>query len=375
MAKFDSGSAKQATWFQSQVLDWYDKNGRKHLPWQQDVNPYKVWLSEVMLQQTQVTTVIPYFETFMARFPTVIDLANADEDEVLHLWTGLGYYARARNLHKAAKKVRDEYNGRFPTEFEQVLDLPGIGRSTAGAVLSLGDGQYHPILDGNVKRVLSRFFAVAGWPGKKSVENELWAHAEALTSKSRPGNFNQVMMDLGATVCTRSKPKCDDCPLVTSCQAYKLGQQTAFPHSKPKKEKPIKFCYMLLVVDDKSVFMYQRPNSGIWGGLYSFPEFENLEDVELSLQKIGLDLEDADMSGETLFRHTFSHYHLDIQPIKLVAKQSQPVLNDAFYANTSSLLSLEVRENTTLWLPIETAERPKVGLSAVAEKLLGELAQ
>ncbi|QTH63532.1 A/G-specific adenine glycosylase [Psychrosphaera ytuae] len=348
-----------ASWFQNQVLDWYDKYGRKHLPWQQDVNPYKVWLSEVMLQQTQVKTVIPYFESFMSRFPSVVDLANADEDEVLHLWTGLGYYARARNLHKAAKRVRDQYAGQFPTEFDQVLDLPGIGRSTAGAVLSLGDGQHHPILDGNVKRVLTRFFAVQGWPGKKSVENELWQYAEQLTSKTRPSNFNQVMMDLGATVCTRTKPNCDTCPLSDKCLAKAQGRQTEFPFSKPKKEKPIKFCYMLMLVKGDKVQMYQRPKQGIWGGLYSFPEFESLNDVELSLANIKIELEDVEIDEEALFRHTFSHYHLDIQPIIIRIDDKA--------------LGYEIAEHNQLWLPLAPNERPKVGLSAVAEKLLNQI--
>lgn len=349
-----------ATWFQSQVLNWYDKHGRKHLPWQQDVSPYKVWLSEVMLQQTQVKTVIPYFESFMSRFPTVVDLANADEDEVLHLWTGLGYYARARNLHKAAKKVRDEFAGVFPTEFDQVLALPGIGRSTAGAILSLGDGQCHPILDGNVKRVLTRFFAVEGWPGKKAVENELWLFAEQLTSKTRPSNFNQVMMDLGATVCSRSKPDCEACPLVDRCQAKALDRQTDFPFSKPKKEKPIKFCYMLMLVKSGKVQMYQRPKQGIWGGLYSFPEFESLDEVEQTLNLLNIDLVDVDIDEGALFRHTFSHYHLDIQPITVAIADEVSI-------------GFEIAEHNQIWLSVAPEQRPKVGLSAVAEKLLNEI--
>lgn len=361
-----------ALWFQAQVLDWYDKHGRKHLPWQQNVDPYKVWLSEVMLQQTQVTTVIPYFDTFMERFPTVVDLANADEDEVLHLWTGLGYYARARNLHKAAKRVRDEYDGVFPTQFDQVLDLPGIGRSTAGAVLSLGDAQYHPILDGNVKRVLTRFFAVDGWPGKKTVENELWQYAEQLTSPTRPSNFNQVMMDIGATVCTRTKPKCDSCPLEVNCKANALSQQTDFPHSKPKKDKPIKFCYMLLTVGDSGVFMYQRPKQGIWGGLYSFPEYETLQEVEAALATLGAELDDVEIEDEALFRHTFSHYHLDIQPIKYVVKSTNAT--NVYNRSTAELIiDSAVNEGITLWLSKEECDRPKIGLSAVAEKLLKTL--
>ena len=350
----------ECSWFTKQSLDWYDINGRKHLPWQQSVTPYRVWLSEVMLQQTQVTTVIPYFEKFTANFPTVSDLANAPEDEVLHLWTGLGYYARARNLHKAAKKVRDEYKGVFPSEFQQVLDLPGVGRSTAGAVLSLSLGQHHPILDGNVKRVLTRFYAVEGWPGKKTVENTLWSYAEQLTPSSRPGNFNQVMMDLGATVCTRSKPKCEICPLSEKCEAKAQSRQTDFPFSKPKKEKPIKFVYMLMLKNGSEVFMYQRPPSGIWGGLYSFPEFETLDMLQHYLDDLGLGNSDLDFDENLLFRHTFSHYHLDIQPLVLSV-------------GTLSKIQPAVGEQNKLWFNAGEIETNKVGLSAVAKKLLQDL--
>lgn len=191
--------------FGKRIVLWYDKHGRKSLPWQQNKTPYKVWVSEIMLQQTQVATVIPYFERFMASFPTVNDLANAHEDEVLHHWTGLGYYARARNLHKAAQLIRDEHGGEFPTEFDAVLALPGIGRSTAGAVLSLSLGQHHPILDGNVKRVLARHGAIEGWPGEKRVDTALWQLTEALTPKEDIQKYNQAMMDMGANICTDRK--------------------------------------------------------------------------------------------------------------------------------------------------------------------------
>lgn len=209
----------QASQFSAQVLDWYDKYGRKTLPWQINKTPYKVWLSEVMLQQTQVTTVIPYFERFMTRFPTVTDLANAPLDEVLHLWTGLGYYARARNLHKAAQQVATLHGGEFPQTFAEIAALPGVGRSTAGAILSLALGKHYPILDGNVKRVLARCYAVSGWPGKKEVENTLWTLSEQVTPARGVERFNQAMMDLGAMVCTRSKPKCTLCPLQNGCIA------------------------------------------------------------------------------------------------------------------------------------------------------------
>ena len=347
-----------ATWFSKSVLTWYDQNGRKHLPWQQDVTPYKVWVSEIMLQQTQVTTVIPYFERFMQRFPTIETLAKAEQDEVLHLWTGLGYYARARNLHKAAQTMLENYGGEFPTEFEQVLDLPGIGRSTAGAVLSLSLGQHHAILDGNVKRVLTRFMAVEGWPGQKKVENELWDIAEAFSPEQRINNYNQVMMDLGAMVCTRSKPKCNECPVSTKCQALDQNRVTDFPYSKPKKDKPIKFAYMLLMQHDNSLYMYQRPQTGIWGGLYSYPEFESLSEVEAYMGKLGLgsEFEQLSFSEDAIFRHTFSHYHLDIQPILLNLRTKPNV----------------VAEGKDIWFDL-FEEDNKIGKSAVTEKLLTNL--
>lgn len=347
-----------ANWFSQAVLAWYDQHGRKHLPWQQQITPYKVWVSEIMLQQTQVTTVIPYFERFMARFPTINDLAQAEQDEVLHLWTGLGYYARARNLHKAAQIMAEQHQGKFPAEFEQVLALPGIGRSTAGAVLSLSLGQHHAILDGNVKRVLTRFMAVEGWPGQKKVENELWHIAETFSPKDRINNYNQVMMDLGAMVCTRSKPKCDECPVADKCQALAQSRVTDFPYSKPKKDKPVKFAYMLLMQHEHQLYMYQRPQTGIWGGLYSYPEFETLAELQAYLSNLGLadEFEHLSYSEEAIFRHTFSHYHLDIQPIKLQLVEKPNI----------------VAENNDIWFSLTEGDN-KIGKSAVTEKLLANL--
>lgn len=226
---------KSTASFATRIVSWYDNHGRKTLPWQQDKTPYSVWVSEIMLQQTQVATVIPYYLKFMARFPDVLALANAPDDEVLHHWTGLGYYARARNLHKAAKMIRDNYQGLFPTDFEQVLALPGIGRSTAGAVLSLSLGQHHPILDGNVKRVLARHGAIAGWPGQKTVEAQLWQLTDTYTPQQDIQKYNQAMMDIGASICTRSKPNCAACPVAIDCKAQLIGRQTDFPGKKPKK--------------------------------------------------------------------------------------------------------------------------------------------
>ena len=264
--------------FAQSVLTWYAKFGRKNLPWQQHKTLYGVWLSEVMLQQTQVATVIPYFERFIKTFPNVTALADAPLDEVLHLWTGLGYYARARNLHKAAQVMRDYHGGKFPTDFEQVLALPGVGRSTAGAILSSCLNAPYAILDGNVKRVLARYFAVSGWPGEKKTEDRLWQLTGAVTPNDQVADFNQAMMDLGALVCTRSKPKCSLCPLQLTCRANAEQNWQAYPGKKPKKVLPVRESYFLLLEKDGKVALEQRENSGLWGGLYCFPQFADKEE-------------------------------------------------------------------------------------------------
>mgnify|MGYP000979592890 FL=1 len=210
-------------------LHWFDHSGRKHLPWQQDITPYRVWLSEIMLQQTQVSTVIPYFEKFTHKFPDVASLASAPIDDVLALWTGLGYYTRARNLHRTAKIISSEYQSLFPDDVETLIGFPGIGRSTAAAIISIAYNKKAAILDGNVKRVLARFHAVAGWPGENAVAKILWQHAEDHTPKKRAGDYTQAMMDLGATVCTRRKPRCDNCPLRTHCEAYWQDSIALYP--------------------------------------------------------------------------------------------------------------------------------------------------
>jgi A/G-specific adenine glycosylase len=226
--------------FSTAVLDWYDRHGRHDLPWQQGITPYRVWVSEIMLQQTQVSTVLNYFDRFMASLPTVEALAAAPEDEVLHLWTGLGYYTRARNLQKTAKIVVAEYGGEFPRDVEKLTELPGIGLSTAGAIASLSMGLRAPILDGNVKRVLARYTAQEGYPGEPKVAKQLWATAERFTPHDRVNAYTQAMMDMGATLCTRSKPSCLLCPLETGCQAHMLGLETRYPIPKPRKTIPLK---------------------------------------------------------------------------------------------------------------------------------------
>ena len=297
--------------FANAVLNWYAKFGRKHLPWQQNKTLYGVWLSEVMLQQTQVATVIPYFTRFMQTFVNPTALANAPLDEVLHLWTGLGYYARARNLHKAAQVIRDKFAGKFPENFDDVLALPGVGRSTAGAILSSVQNQPYAILDGNVKRVLSRYFAVSGWSGEKRVENQLWQLSAQVTPVAQVADFNQAMMDLGAMVCTRSKPKCTLCPLEKSCRANITQKWAQFPAKKPKKTLPEKRGYFLILANQGKVWLEKRPNSGIWGGLFCFPQFAEKADLLHFLQTQGIDFY-QEWPG---FRHTFSHFHLDIFPI------------------------------------------------------------
>lgn len=303
--------------FSQRVLSWAAKHGRHNLPWQKEVTPYRVWVSEIMLQQTQVDTVIPYFEKFMQRFPNIQALADASQDEVLHYWSGLGYYARARNLHKAAQHILEKYMGIFPLEIEDVISLPGIGRSTAAAILSLSESQRHAILDGNVKRVLARHAAIEGWPGKPKVEKQLWQLAEKYTPNSDNAHYSQAMMDLGATVCTRSKPDCSVCPVAGDCRALALGIEHQLPHAKPKKKLPVKDTCMLAIVNDNAdVLMQRRPNQGIWGGLWSLPEFE---DKQAALAWCTRMFHQPPSSPRQLdaIAHTFSHFKLQITPISV----------------------------------------------------------
>lgn len=303
--------------FSTQLLAWFDQYGRHDLPWQQRITPYRVWVSEIMLQQTQVKTVIPYYERFMARFPTVAVLASASQEEVLAHWSGLGYYARGRNLHKAAVIVCSQFQGEFPTSFDDIVALPGIGRSTAGAILSIAMHQRYPILDGNVKRVLSRYLAVEGWPGETEVERRLWLQADQFTPIERFNDYTQAIMDLGATLCTRTKPQCLACPVAQSCQAYQQNRVSEFPVSKPKKTKPVKQAYFLMLENTHGqILLQQRPQSGIWGGLWSFPEYACLKTCREEVESF----QSQSVLGQSLvewqvFRHTFSHYHLDIYPL------------------------------------------------------------
>ena len=335
--------------FQRRVLDWFERSGRKDLPWQLQVTPYRVWVSEIMLQQTQVATVVPYFQKFIRRFPGIEALANATLDEVLHYWSGLGYYARARNLHKAAQIIRQQYQGYFPENFEQVVALPGIGRSTAGAILSLACNQPHAILDGNVKRVLSRYNGVFGWTGDAKVARELWAISERYTPATRTAHYNQAMMDLGATLCSRSRPSCNECPLQTDCYAYRHEAVDQLPTKKSKKTLPIKQAFFLLLRNSSNqILLKQRPLEGIWGGLWSLPEFEDFASLEYWCHHQVNDFAIIDRHSPK--RHTFSHYHLDYSTV--IVQTKNPV---NFVMEANQTVWYKQGENKTLGLPAPIA--------------------
>lgn len=337
--------------FAPAVLEWYDRHGRKDLPWQQDITPYRVWVSEIMLQQTQVSTVLDYFDRFMSALPTVEALAAAPEDEVLHLWTGLGYYSRARNLHKTAKLVVEQHGGEFPRSVEALAELPGIGRSTAGAIASLSMGLRAPILDGNVKRVLARYAAQAGYPGEPKVAAKLWQLAETLTPQERVNNYTQAMMDLGATLCTRSRPSCLLCPLQRGCEAHMLGRETDFPVPKPRKALPQKQTIMPMILSDAgAVLLYRRPSTGVWGGLWSLPEIDGPEALADLAQRFGLTL--GERQPLPALTHTFSHFQLAIDPWLIQLDSAAPAVTDAD------------------WLWYNLATPPRLGLAAPVKKLL-----
>ncbi len=342
--------------FSRALLTWFDKHGRHDLPWQQNPTPYRVWVSEVMLQQTQVATVIPYYKRFIMRFADAQTLADAHEDDVLALWSGLGYYSRARNLHKAARLIRDEHGGGFPETFDEALALPGIGRSTAGAILAISCDQHHPILDGNVKRVLSRFHAIEGWPGKGEVEQRLWSVAREHTPQQRVADYTQAIMDLGATLCNRSKPACDSCPMQSDCEAYRQQRVAEFPGKKPRKALPTKSVIMPVVLNERGeVLLEKRPPSGIWGGLWSLPECSDKDDFEQWCERLGAEVSGAEILEP--FKHTFSHYHLMIQPHRLGLDGVTTRIED---------------EGGSDWHPLSTLEQ--LGLPTPIRRILKKLA-
>ena len=300
--------------FALRLINWQKQHGRHDLPWQgQDA--YRVWLSEIMLQQTQVATVIPYYVRFVASFPTITALAAASEDQVLTHWSGLGYYARGRNLHKAAQLVVEKHGGEFPRKFEQVVELPGIGRSTAAAICALAYHERRAILDGNVKRVLARYCGIEGWAGEKKVEERLWLQAEALLPEGDVATYTQALMDMGATVCTRSKPKCVLCPVQADCVALQTERVAELPSPRPRKAVPEKHATFLLLMHGNDILLEKRPGSGIWGGLWCPPQFDDEEAARDLFTRNGMEASE----GERLqtFTHTFTHFKLHITPLMI----------------------------------------------------------
>ena len=337
------------------LLRWYDKHGRKDLPWQKDPSPYRVWISEVMLQQTQVSTVIPYYERFMARFPDVIRLAAASEDEVLHLWTGLGYYSRARNILRTARIVVETYRERFPDTVSELEKLPGIGRSTAGAIIALANNQRAAILDGNVKRVLARYFAIDGYPGKSAVSKQLWLIAEALLPARRARDYTQAIMDLGATICARSNPSCQACPLARDCLARQTDSISSYPGKRARKPLPVRSRYLFIIRNQQNeILLLKRPQAGLWAGLWSFPECD-VPDYESNPAEF------LNSWGELMQepvhlpvqRHTFTHFHLDARPVELTVSSSG--------AKTR-------KKSQQLWF--QPGNQPEIGLSNAVVRLL-----
>ena len=346
--------------FSSNLLKWFKTSGRHDLPWQKNVNPYRVWVSEIMLQQTQVKTVVPYFESFMERFPTIDSLSSANIDQVLHLWTGLGYYARARNLHKTSIIIATELDGQFPDTIDELVSLPGIGRSTAGAILALSMNVRASILDGNVKRVLTRFFLVQGWPEQTKVRNQLWEIADRNTPLRNFSQYTQAIMDLGATVCKRSSPECLCCPLKSECKAYNSNQIQNYPTKKPKRLMPTRKVSMYIVKNELGeILLEQRPSKGIWGALYSFPEKLPTamlnENPESDKKLCSIPALPAENCLSTI-RHTFSHFHLEIQPKLVQVSKNEFKLNDSTHR---------------VWYSLE--KPASLGLAAPVKKLLAEL--
>jgi len=327
--------------FASRLIRWQRTHGRHDLPWQ-GTDAYRVWLSEIMLQQTQVATVIPYYRRFIASFPTIAILAAASEEQVLTYWSGLGYYARGRNLHKAAQIIVEKHHGEFPRAFEQMLELPGIGRSTAAAICALAYHERRAILDGNVKRVLARYCGIAGWTGNKNVEDKLWQQAEALLPQQDIATYTQALMDLGATVCTRSQPKCGECPVQAGCVAFNTGRTNDLPTPRPKKTVPERHATFLLLVYDNDILLEKRPGSGIWGGLWCPPQFDDEAAARDWFVRSGMTASHG-VRLET-FTHTFTHFRLHITPLKIQLSR-KPVC---------------AAQPGSLWLDVEEALRAAI---------------
>jgi A/G-specific adenine glycosylase len=331
--------------FAERLLRWFDVHGRRDLPWQHPREPYRVWLSEIMLQQTQVATVIPYFERFLKRFPDVGSLAAAPTDDVLQLWAGLGYYARARNLHRCAQQVMEQHGGEFPRDLDALVALPGIGRSTGAAILAQAFGDRHAILDGNVKRVLARHAGIDGWPGLPAVQQQLWRVSEALLPQTRLADYTQAIMDLGAQLCTSRRPQCAECPVAEDCQARLQNRVSALPTARPRKERPQRSAWLLLVEDAAGALLLERhPPVGIWGSLWCPPVVELDQDwrAELTL-RYGLTVA-AEVRRLAPIHHAFTHYDFELQPLQLAAI-SPP---DALRAAESATAWTTMRDPTAL---------------------------
>lgn len=300
--------------FSSRLIAWQRTHGRHDLPWQ-SASAYHVWLSEIMLQQTQVATVIPYYQRFTTAFPTIAALAAATEEQVLAHWSGLGYYARGRNLHAAARIIVEKHHGEFPRQFDQIVELPGIGRSTAAAICALAYHERRAILDGNVKRVLARYCGISGSPSEKAVEAQLWQQAEALLPQRDIASYIQAQMDLGATLCTRSKPKCGECPVRSDCVAFQSGRVSELPTPRPRKVVPERHTTFLLLMHGNDILLEKRPGSGIWGGLWCPPQFDGEAAAKDWFVRNGM----AASHGERLetFTHTFTHFKLHITPLMI----------------------------------------------------------
>jgi A/G-specific adenine glycosylase len=345
--------------FSDQLLAWFDVHGRHHLPWQQNPTPYRVWVSEVMLQQTQVATVIPYYQRFMERFPDVRALAEAPLDEVLHLWTGLGYYARARNLRTCAQVLVARHGGEFPSDIEAVTELPGIGRSTAGAILALSRGQRQPILDGNVKRVLARVFGIAGDPGSSAVVARMWTQAEACTPALRVGAYTQAIMDLGATLCTRTRPACTVCPMSDRCVAALEGRQEELPSPKVKRARGSREATLLIAETGRdgaiAVLVERRPEAGLWGGLWSPPQFES-EFAALDWCRREIGEPHVEPQLLTPIHHAFTHFDLLLRPLRVRCRPNGAVREEGA---------------DRLWYAL--AAPPKVGLPQPIRQLFERL--
>ena len=349
-----AAAPRSSATFATRVIAWQRQHGRHDLPWQNTRDAYRIWVSEIMLQQTQVAAVISYYARFLERFPHVAALAEAPQDEVMRYWAGLGYYSRARNLHRAAQIIMAEWGGALPHEPDQLVTLPGIGRSTAAAIAVFAFGARAAILDGNVKRVVARCFGVAGYPGEKKVEEALWERVSGLLPKTGTEAYTQGLMDLGATLCTRNKPDCGTCPLRETCVAHREGRTAELPHRKPKKAIPQRACVMLVLRHGRDVLLEKRPPSGIWGGLWCLPQFDTEQDAARSTPAFG-----ADWSKRTsldVVEHGFTHYHLTIQPISLrVTKRPS-----------------QLEEPGRMWLLLEDAQ--DAALPAPVKKLLTRLA-